>query len=274
MVRAAESGSHSPRKTMAEVTPQPCEQTVILLGNLRAGGALATPPPTLGDTRTLEVRMPTALDITGQRFGRLVALRKEPSPLRNTRWRCKCDCGAETIVILAKLRSGHTRSCGCLQKETRATACRTHGQSKAGQHRKASRLYDIWCNMKARCNRPTSTHYRHYGARGIKVCSEWNDFQAFEKWALEHGYLPDLTIDRIDNDGGYEPENCQWATRAQQTRNSRQARLVEYDGKVACIKDHTTAAGVSYSGVRWHMRRGRPIEDAIERVRKNERRWR
>jgi hypothetical protein len=198
------------------------------------------------------------LDITGHRFGRLVALRIEPSPLANTRWRCRCDCGEETVAILGKLRNGHTKSCGCLRREIIGQKKRTHGRS-GGQ----SRLYKIWTGMRGRCNTPTNTSYRNYGGRGIRICSEWNGFEAFEKWALSHGYSHELTIERIDNDRGYEPSNCRWATKLEQARNSRHVRSFELNGKIAGIAEHAADAGLNYWAVMRRIRNGKTPAEAI-----------
>lgn len=174
-------------------------------------------------------------DLTGLRFGRLTVLAKagiRGEGKRGSRsiWLCRCDCGKEKVVTRNSLVTGNTRSCGCLEQETKETMHLKHGMSK-------TRLWNIWCGMKDRCNRPNNLDYPHYGGRGIKVCEAWaDDFNSFRGWAISNGYQDDLTIDRINNDGDYCPENCRWATRKEQTRNRKItktisiAEIAEIDG--------------------------------------------
>ncbi len=154
------------------------------------------------------------------RFGRLVVVERAASCSAGARWTAICDCGGQTTTTGTKLRSGYTKSCGCLPAESLGARRYKHGASNGYGQRKEARLYRIWGLMKNRCRDPKNNRYYCYGARGISVCSQWSgDFLAFQTWALANGYAEHLTIDRIDNDGNYEPSNCRWLSMPEQMKN-------------------------------------------------------
>lgn len=156
-------------------------------------------------------------------------------------WFCKCDCGNNNIISANKLTSGKTKSCGCLKKETaKPPVIVKHGMSY-------SRLYQVWKDMKGRCCDLNNKRYANYGGRGIKVCDEWLTFENFCKWALSDGYSDDLTIDRINNDGNYEPSNCRWATKKIQANNRRTNHLLTYKGETHTLKEWAEITGINYS---------------------------
>lgn len=206
-------------------------------------------------------------DLTGQKFNRLTVISRDKSKRtrRGTYWLCRCDCGNYTVVDRYKLISGHTKSCGCYQRERSREIHRKtikHNMSK-------TRIYRVWSSMMDRCFNPNSKERRLYGGRGITVCEEWRDFRNFCKWAYETGYQEDAaygkcTIDRIDVNGNYEPSNCRWVDLKAQSRNTRCNVVVDYQGEKHCLSEWAEIKGISYNRLHQRIKSGWTFEQAIE----------
>lgn len=190
------------------------------------------------------------IDLTGQRFGKLVVIGRAPNGnCGQTRWMCECDCGNLTSATSQHLRAGNTKSCGCGKAKFTAEFNRATKTSHGGaSHTNRSRLYKIYTGMKSRCFQKHSRAYKDYGGRGITICNEWlgeHGFENFRDWSLSHGYRDDLTIDRIDNDGNYSPENCRWVTMKQQTNNTRRNRYLTLNGETHTATEWGEITGIN-----------------------------
>lgn len=182
---------------------------------------------------------------------------------------CRCSCGIEATVLVYGLVDGRTRSCGCLKRETAAA----NGRSTSTHGKRRHSLYGTWRQMHQRCSNTEHVGFTNYGGRGVKVCAEWRDAAAFIDYVEKHlGPKPaGFTLDRIDNDKGYEPGNVQWASPGEQQRNSRRARIITHNGRTMNLVDWANEAGLPFSLVSNRLRAGWTMERAIDPTRRN--RW-
>lgn len=199
-------------------------------------------------------------NLIGLRFGKLTVVKKCESKNRRSMWLCKCDCGNEVELSRNHLSTGNTKSCGCLRKEAIKKAISASTKHN-GRH---TRLYSVWITMKQRCYNENATDYENYGGRGIMVCPEWlNDFQAFYDWAMANGYAKNLSIERIDVNGNYEPTNCKWATMKEQSNNKRNNVFILFNGETKTISQLSQEYGVKYITLYNRIKRGWSIEKAL-----------
>lgn len=216
------------------------------------------------ESKNLKKRGPVKIvsDITGKIFGRWTVLRfsRRAEIGWSKFWVCRCECGIQREVIGGNLKSGFTKSCGCLKKEMREKRI-THGFSRRNSTRTE---YRIWGNIRQRCLNPNNPKFHDYGGRGIKVCDRWE--KSFEEFFKDMGKRPskELTVGRMDNDGNYEPSNCRWETSPQQVRNKRNNVLLTYKGETLCRHEMAAKYGLRYFTLRTRLSKGMTIEQAIE----------
>lgn len=189
-------------------------------------------------------------DLTGKRFGRWVVEGRAPDHVtekgyRHIMWDCLCDCGNHKVVRGKSLKYGISTSCGCYCKEVVSKSSTRHGGF-------GSRLYNVWNSMRQRCNNPHCRSYKNYGGRGIGICREWDDFLVFKEWALNNGYDEDAkrgecTLDRIDVDKGYAPENCRWVSMRAQGNNKRDSIWITYNGENRPLTEWADIVGLDYT---------------------------
>lgn len=183
-------------------------------------------------------------DLTGEKFGRLTVIGLSPRRSgRKSYWVCQCNCGNKVVVRSDILKAGTTQSCGCIKKEQdkiNLTANRSHKESR-------THLYNTWLGMKQRCYDKNTKTYKYYGERGIKVSDEWkNDYTNFAEWARENGYSEDLTIERIDVNGDYSPDNCTWISFEEQMNNRRSSIMIEWNGQTKNLKQWSEELDLPY----------------------------
>lgn len=204
------------------------------------------------------------IDLRGKRFGRLEVIKRANNKGKEPFWLCKCDCGNFKEISGSRLRTGKTKSCGCLKskgivKTNVDRVCnKTHGMSD-------TRLYRIYNKMKLRCYSKVNKAYKGYGGRGITICQEWlDDFMNFYNWAMENGYSDDLSIDRIDNDKGYFPENCRWTTAKEQANNTRSTVFLTYKGETKPASEWSKITGIRQNTLTMRKRNGWSDDRCIE----------
>jgi hypothetical protein len=198
------------------------------------------------------------IDLAGQKFGRLTVVEYlGKNKYTRTIWKCKCDCGGSAICTANNLTRNNSKSCGCIARE--AVIQRNYKHGKYG-----TSLYITWYGMKARCLNKNNPAFNDYGGRGITICNEWiGSFESFYNWAIGNGYKEGLTIDRIDVNGNYEPDNCRWTTMEIQQNNRRDNRIMTIDGFTASLADICRKYNVKYKKVWKRLYLGWTLENAI-----------
>lgn len=192
------------------------------------------------------------IDISGQTFGRLKVIKYTRRKNSYTMFLCKCECGNEKEVSSHHLKRGNTISCGCYQKEKNHE--KKHGET-------GTKIYGLWSSIKQRCYNPKNQAFDNYGGRGIKMCDEWQDFISFKKWLMKSGYKEGLTLERLDFNSDYTPENCTFIPLEQQTKNTRRNLFIEYNGKKMIMSDWAIETGINYRTLLSRYRSGiRPPE--------------
>jgi len=201
------------------------------------------------------------IDLTGQRFGRLVVFEYLGREHHSSKWSCICDCGTWVTALAATLKSGTTKSCGCYRRERMEWLKRKHGERGGKKRQTGSPEYKAWDSLRQRCMNPNDASYEWYGAKGVRVCERWNDFANF---LADMGRKPSSkhSIDREDSNGNYEPNNCRWATGIEQARNrSNNRNVLAY----RTLKEAAEAVGISYVTVKSRLGYGWSIDDALNR---------
>lgn len=201
--------------------------------------------------------MGKAIPMLGRKFGKLTVIEMACNIDGQKAWICKCECGNMTIPVRGyDLRAGRQKSCGCSKRDGKKSSLYKHGG-------KGTKLYEVFKTMHRRCEAETSNRYSYYGGRGISVSPEWSDFTVFREWAIANGYSEGLTLERIDNDGDYEPNNCRWATMKEQSNNRRNSIFLDIDGQTLTIAQWSDLTGIPYETIYCRYRRGMTGKDVI-----------
>lgn len=207
----------------------------------------------LVENKTVSCGCKNKIDLVGKKFGRLTVKER----IGPNKWKCKCECGNEIIALGSNLQRMNTSSCGCFAIELTSKRSKTHGSSY-------TRLYSIWTGMKQRCFNKKIKSYKYYGAKGIRVCDEWLDFSIFKQWSLSNGYTDELSIDRIDSNGDYCPENCRWVTLSEQKRNMSTNSFITYNNETHTVAEWARIVGMNDSSLSWRKRNGWTNKECIE----------
>lgn len=194
---------------------------------------------------------------SGDKFGRLKIIKEVKQINRARAFLCKCDCGKETIVKLIQLTSGETKSCGCYKLDLFSNLIYRHGFSR-------TKIYHIWTSMKQRCFNEKAKVYSYYGERGITMCEEWKDFETFKEWAVNNGFKNGLSIERKNVNGNYEPSNCSWIPRNKQAENTRNARIINYNGEELHLNRWAIKLNINYNTLTKRLRSGWSIVRAFD----------
>lgn len=203
--------------------------------------------------------------LVGKTFGRLTVIKDSGERATNGSilWECKCSCGKTSLVRGSELTGGRTKSCGCYSTDVLKKVATKHGLSKVnGKHTK---LFRAWASMKQRCYNKNHASYKDYGGRGIDVCTEWReDFEAFHDWSIANGFSDDLSIDRIDNDKGYSPDNCRWVDAKTQIRNRRNTVTYNWNGSEYTLAELGELTGINKMTIKSRLNSGATLEEALD----------
>ncbi|MEQ2424387.1 hypothetical protein [Enterocloster hominis (ex Hitch et al. 2024)] len=189
------------------------------------------------------------IDLTGQKFGMWTVLYY----VGDSKWQCRCDCGTIREVKGVTLRNQSSTNCGCVKRK--------HGME-------GTKLYRLWSHMKERCDSPKFKSYKDYGGRGITYCEEWKEFKAFMEWALQNGYQEEMTLDRINVNGNYEPSNCRFISNLEQQRNKRNSRLVTINGDTKAVSEWAEISGLDRHTILYRLNNGMQGMDLLKPGRK------
>lgn len=209
-------------------------------------------------------------NLSGMKFGRWNVSNETNRKNGRVFWRCVCDCGEERFVLAQSLKNGRSRSCGCLNRELASKRMSEYvaKQNSGKRFLKKSSLYQSWRNMMCRVFDEKVWCYYRYGGRGITVCDAWRDYDNFAQWSIENGFKKGLTLDRINNDGNYSPDNCRWVSRTVQANNTSTNRVISYHGKTMTLAEVARATGKPYSLVKSRVNRGMDLDAPVREAKK------